>query len=267
LGLAQFYSTGPSPPGQPAHRPFPSPCIALPRWLGRRPHLVATLSTSTTTVRLTPRSLATCSTLSTATLISAFASRRNQVSPLAPRSHPALLFCLAPPLCCCSRAMSRTAAPATGAAAHAAPASPPRAEPWHQATGHQAIPARSRRSRADIVRPDRESTAPSTPHLRPFPGPTTATKTSASTSCTSSTTSLATATNRPTTHQCCPPSNRRRRRKSYPSEHPTPLAPQINSPRRPIALATAPHHLVDGRRRIWPVPLSATVGSKLPYFL
>jgi hypothetical protein len=37
MGLAQFYSTGPSPPGQPAHRSFPSPCVALPRWLGRRP--------------------------------------------------------------------------------------------------------------------------------------------------------------------------------------------------------------------------------------
>jgi hypothetical protein len=117
--------------------------------------------------------------------IHSFALRRNQVSPLAPSSHPALLFCLVPPLCCCSRAMSRTAAPATGAAAHAAPASPPRAEPWHRATGHQAVPARSHRSRANIVRPDRESTAPSTPHLRPFPGPATATKTSASTSRTS----------------------------------------------------------------------------------
>jgi hypothetical protein len=61
-------------------------------------------------------SLATCSTLSIATLIPAIASRRNQVSPFAPRSHPAPLFCLAPPLRCCSRAMSRIAAPATGAA-------------------------------------------------------------------------------------------------------------------------------------------------------
>jgi hypothetical protein len=104
-------------------------------------------------------------------------------------------------------------------------------------------------------------------HLRPFPGPAAATKTSALTSRTSSTTSLALATNGPTPHQRCPPSDRRRRRKSYPGEHLTPLAPQINSPCHPIALATAPHHLVDGRRRIWPVPLPATVGSKLPYFL
>jgi hypothetical protein len=29
LGLAQFYSIGPSPPGQPAHRPFP-PCVHTP---------------------------------------------------------------------------------------------------------------------------------------------------------------------------------------------------------------------------------------------
>jgi hypothetical protein len=104
-------------------------------------------------------------------------------------------------------------------------------------------------------------------HLRSFPGPAAAAKTSASTLRTSSTTSLALATNGPTPHQRCPPSDRRRRRKSYPGEHPTPLAPQINSPCHPIALATAPHHLVDGRRRIWPVPLPATVGSKLPYFL
>jgi hypothetical protein len=44
-------------------------------------------------------------------------------------------------------------------------------------------------------------------HLRPFPGPATATKTSASTSRTSSTTSLAPATNGPTPHQRCPPSD------------------------------------------------------------
>jgi hypothetical protein len=37
LVLAQFYSTGPSPPGQPAHRPFPFPCVALPRWLSPPP--------------------------------------------------------------------------------------------------------------------------------------------------------------------------------------------------------------------------------------
>jgi hypothetical protein len=58
-----------------------------------------------------------CRTPSSPTLIPAFASRRNQVSPLAPHSHPALLFRLESSLRCCSCAMSRTAVPATGAAA------------------------------------------------------------------------------------------------------------------------------------------------------
>jgi hypothetical protein len=43
--------------------------------------------------------------------------------------------------------------------------------PWHQAADHQAVPARSCQNRADIVRPGRESTAPSIPHLRSFPSP------------------------------------------------------------------------------------------------
>jgi hypothetical protein len=55
-------------------------------------------------------------TPSSPTLIPAFASWRNQVSPLAPRSHSAQLFRLALSLRCCSRAMSRTATPATRAA-------------------------------------------------------------------------------------------------------------------------------------------------------
>jgi hypothetical protein len=65
-------------------------------------------------------------------------------------------------------------------------------------------------------------------------------KMSVSTSRTSSTTSLAPATNGPTPHQRCPPSDRRRRCKSYPNELLTPLTPQINSLRCPIALATTP---------------------------
>jgi hypothetical protein len=77
-------------------------------------------------------------------------------------------------------------------------------------------------------------------HLRPFPSPAATAKTSVSTSRTSSTTSLAPATNGPTPHQRCPPPGHRRQCKSYSIELPTPLAPQINSPRHPIALATAP---------------------------
>jgi hypothetical protein len=77
-------------------------------------------------------------------------------------------------------------------------------------------------------------------HLRSFPGSAATAKMSASTSRTSSTTSLALVTNGPTPHQCCPPLDRRCRRKSYPGELPTPLAPQINSPCCPIALATTP---------------------------
>jgi hypothetical protein len=75
---------------------------------------------------------------------------------------------LLPPLHCYSCAMSRTAVQATGAVTHASPASPPRAVPWHRATGHQAVPARSHQIRADTVHPGRESTAPLTLHFRPL---------------------------------------------------------------------------------------------------
>jgi hypothetical protein len=61
----------------------------------------------------------------------------------------------------------RRAVQATGAAALTSPASHPRAVPWHRAAAHQAVPTRSHQSRVDVVRPGRESTAPSTLHLRP----------------------------------------------------------------------------------------------------
>jgi hypothetical protein len=87
-------------------------------------------------------SLATCSALSTATLIPAFASRRNQVLPLAPCFHPAQFFQLALPLRCCARAMSGTAALATGAAAHTSPR--------RRVVGHQATPRESGCSRSSL---------------------------------------------------------------------------------------------------------------------
>jgi hypothetical protein len=98
-------------------------------------------------------------------------------------------------------------------------------------------------------------------HLRSFPGPASAAKTSASTSRTSLTTSLAPATNGLTPHQRCPPPDRRRRCKSYPDELATPLAPQINSLRRPPA---PPHR--------WASPDLASAaagrsGERAPYFL
>jgi hypothetical protein len=96
-------------------------------------------------------------------------------------------------------------------------------------------------------------------HLWTFPSPATTAKTSASTSCTSSTTSQVPAINGPTPHQRCPPFDRWRQRKSYLGELLTRLAPQINSPRRPIALATAP---APPRRRVLPDLAGATAGHR-----
>jgi hypothetical protein len=96
-------------------------------------------------------------------------------------------------------------------------------------------------------------------HLWPFSGPAAATKASASTLCTSLTTSLAPATNGLTPHQRCPPSDGRHWRKSYPDELPTPLASQINSPCRPIALATAP---APPHRRASPDLAGAAAGHR-----
>jgi hypothetical protein len=90
---------------------------------------------------------------------------------------------------------------ATGAAARTSPASPPRAVPWHQAAGHQAIPARSRQSRADTIRPGRESTTSSTQHLRSSPGPADRAMSFASSPCCSPTTPAATSTAPPAPHR------------------------------------------------------------------
>jgi hypothetical protein len=93
-----------------------------------------------------------------------------------------------PSLYCCSCTTSRTAVQATGAAARVSLASPPRAVPWHWAASHQAIPAGSHQSTADAVRPDHESTAPSTPHLRSSPSPADRATSFASSPCCSPTT-------------------------------------------------------------------------------
>jgi hypothetical protein len=77
---------------------------------------------------------------------------------------------------------------------HVASASPPRAVPWHRAANHQAVPARIRQNRDDTVRPRRESTAPSTPQLRPFPGPADHATSFASSPCCSPTTPAPTST-------------------------------------------------------------------------
>jgi hypothetical protein len=68
-------------------------------------------------------------------------------------------------------------------------------------------------------------------HLRPFPGPAAAAKTSASTLRTSSTTSLASVTNGLTPHQRCPPSDSRRWCKSYLGELPAPPYRSTHRPR------------------------------------
>jgi hypothetical protein len=177
-------------------------------------------------------------------------SRRNHVSPLAPRSHPALLFCLAPPLCCRSCAMSRTAVPATGAAAHAAPASPPRAEPWHRATGHQAVPARSRQSRADIVRPDRESTAPSTLHLRPCPDPADRATSFASSPCCSLTTPAPTSATPLAPHRCSSPLDVRRHEAAAVVSHFPPCCLQSVHLDTDVLRGHSPHCLAPPAHRI-----------------
>jgi hypothetical protein len=100
---------------------------------------------------------------------------------------------------------------ATGAAARVSPASPPRVVPWHQAANHQAIPARSCQSRADTVCPGRESTTPSTPHLRLSPGPADRAMSFASSPCCSPTTPAATSTAPPAPHRGSSPLDVRRR--------------------------------------------------------
>jgi hypothetical protein len=94
---------------------------------------------------------------------------------------------------------------------HAALASPPRAVPWHRAADHQAVPTRICQNRADIVRPRRESTAPSTPHLRPFPGPADHATRFASSPCCSLTTPAPTSATPPAPHRHSSPLDVRRR--------------------------------------------------------
>jgi hypothetical protein len=100
---------------------------------------------------------------------------------------------------------------ATGAATRASPATPPRVVPWHRATGHQAIPARSRHSRADTVRPGRWSTTPSTPHLRPSPGLADRVMSFASSPCCSPTTPAPTSAAPPAPHRRSSPLDVRHR--------------------------------------------------------
>jgi hypothetical protein len=97
---------------------------------------------------------------------------------------------------------------------HCAPAAdePPQAPPSHHHsvprvivdrsfTASQAIPARSRHSRADTVCPGREGTAPSTPHLRPSPDPADRATSFASSTCCSSTTPAPTSAAPPAPHR------------------------------------------------------------------
>jgi hypothetical protein len=146
--------------------------------------------------------------------------------------------------------MSRTVAPATEATAHAAPASPPRAEPWHRATGHQAVPARSRRSRADIVRPDRESTAPSTPHLRPCPDPADRATSFASSPCCSPTTPAPTSATPPAPHRRSSPLDVHRREAAAVVSHFPPCCLQSVHLDAGVLRGHLPHCLVPPAHRI-----------------
>jgi hypothetical protein len=146
--------------------------------------------------------------------------------------------------------MSRTVAPATEATAHAAPASPPRAEPWHRATGHQAVPARSRRSRADIVRPDRESTAPSTPHLRPCPDPADRATSFASSLCCSPTTPAPISATPPTPHRRFSPLDVRRREAAAVVSHFPPCCLQSVHLDTGVLRGHLPHCLAPPAHRI-----------------
>jgi hypothetical protein len=109
---------------------------------------------------------------------------------------------------------------------HAVLASPPRAVPWHRAVDHQAVPTRICQNRADIVRPRSESTAPSTPHLRPFPGPADHATRFASSPCCSLTTPAPTSATPPAPHRHSSPLDVRRREATTVVSHSPPCCLQ-----------------------------------------
>jgi hypothetical protein len=289
LGLAQFYITGPNPPGQLAHRPF-SPAHALGR---RSDHAAvgfdhASYSCTPCHLPLTANTCRPCSTTSTCAgfhrpyPLQAFIEKQRLLPPLFSASLCMLLCMRAAPHQAMSSmshqakhhrscrlvssfASSERAPSSCGRVNKHQSAKPPSAIALHVDSSPPVTIRRPSTSASSAPAPRcslTQSPGASTPHpsqhrqfsifsffrghltmdvhLRSFPGPAATAKMSASTSRTSSTTSLALVTNGPTPHQCCPPLDRRCRRKSYPGELPTPLAPQINSPRCPIALATTP---------------------------
>jgi hypothetical protein len=157
---------------------------------------------------------------------------------------------LLPPLRCCSCVMLRTVVQATEAAAHASPASPPRAMPWHRATGHQAVPARSHQSRVDIVRPCHESIALSTPHLRPSPGPVDRAMSFASSPCCSPTMPAPTSAAPPAPHRRSSPLDVRRREAVAVVSHSPPRCLQSVHLDIGVLRGHFPHYLAPLARRI-----------------
>jgi hypothetical protein len=122
--------------------------------------------------------------------------------------------------------------------------------PWHRATGHQAVPARSRQSRTDVVRPGHESTASSTPHLRPSPGPADRATSFASSPCCSPRTPAPTSTAPPAPHRRSSPLNVRHREAAVVVSHSPPRCLQSVHLDAGVLRGHFPHCLAPSAHRI-----------------
>jgi hypothetical protein len=133
---------------------------------------------------------------------------------------------------------------------HAAPASPPRAVPWHRAADHQAVPARSHQNRADTVLPRRESTALSTPHLRSFLGPADHATSFASSPCCSPTTLAPTSATPSAPHRRSSPLDVHHREAAAVMRHSPPCCLQSVHLNADVLCGHFPHCLAPPARRI-----------------